>query len=58
MKTHQMPVFKPARRKRLHEEIVGQIRTLIDEGELKSGDKLPPGASTGRALRRFPALPA
>ena len=42
MKTHQMPVFKPARRKRLHEEIVGQIRTLIDEGELKSGDKLPP----------------
>lgn len=41
MKTHQMPVFKPARRKRLHEEIVGQIRSLIEEGELKSGDKLP-----------------
>lgn len=36
---HEQP---PARRMRLHEEIVGQIRSLIKAGELKSGDKLPP----------------
>jgi len=33
--------LKPARKKRIHEEIVAQIRELIAEGELKSGDRLP-----------------
>lgn len=32
---------KAARKVRLHEEIVSQIRELIAQGELKSGDKLP-----------------
>jgi len=42
VKAQMTPAFKPARRIRLHEEIVGQIRDLIEKGELKSGDKLPP----------------
>ncbi|GFM36715.1 FadR/GntR family transcriptional regulator [Desulfovibrio psychrotolerans] len=32
---------KTVRRVRLHEEIVAQIRELIERGELKSGDRLP-----------------
>lgn len=41
MKAAPAPGSRPPR-KRLHEEIVGQIRALIARGELKSGDKLPP----------------
>ncbi len=33
---------KPINSTRIYEEIVRQIRTLISEGKLKSGDRLPP----------------
>ena len=33
---------EPINSTRIYEEIVRQIRTLISEGKLKSGDKLPP----------------
>ena len=33
-------MFKPIKTKRVYEEIVDQIQTLINEGELKAGDKL------------------
>lgn len=34
--------IKAARKKRLYEEIVSQIQNLIETGELRSGDRLPP----------------
>jgi len=34
-------VFKPIRPKKISEEIVEQIRTLISEGELKPGERVP-----------------
>ena len=34
--------LKAARKKRLYEEIVSQIQHLIETGELRSGDRLPP----------------
>lgn len=34
--------LKAARRNRLYEEIIAQIQDLIDSGNLKSGDQLPP----------------
>lgn len=41
MKSTLTSPIKPIRKKRIHEEIVVQIRELIAEGELKSGDRLP-----------------
>jgi GntR family transcriptional regulator, transcriptional repressor for pyruvate dehydrogenase complex len=40
------PIFGPARPRRTFEEIINQIKTNIEEGRLKRGDKLP----TERAL--------
>jgi GntR family transcriptional repressor for pyruvate dehydrogenase complex len=34
--------LKAVRKKKLFEEIVGQIKDLIDNGDLKAGDQLPP----------------
>jgi DNA-binding FadR family transcriptional regulator len=34
--------FKPIRAKRAFEEVAGQVRTLVSEGTLKPGDRLPP----------------
>jgi len=34
--------LKAARRNRLYEEIIAQIQNLINNGNLKSGDQLPP----------------
>jgi len=36
-----MQVLKVVQKKKAHEDIVHQIRTLIDSGKLKSGDHLP-----------------
>src|SRR5271163_4313468 len=35
------PSFRPARPRRAFEEIIHQIKALIEEGALKPGDKLP-----------------
>ncbi|MWA03500.1 GntR family transcriptional regulator [Actinomadura sp. LD22] len=34
-------LFRPARPRRAFDEIIGQIRALIENGELKPGDRLP-----------------
>jgi GntR family transcriptional repressor for pyruvate dehydrogenase complex len=34
--------MRPVKKKRLYEDIVGQIKNLIKKGKLKSGDRLPP----------------
>ncbi|MEJ2201826.1 MAG: GntR family transcriptional regulator, partial [Desulfuromonadaceae bacterium] len=34
-------VFEPIRPKKISEEIVEQIKTLIAKGELKPGDRIP-----------------
>jgi DNA-binding FadR family transcriptional regulator len=34
-------MFRPARPRRAFDEIIGQIRALIENGELKPGDRLP-----------------
>jgi DNA-binding FadR family transcriptional regulator len=36
------PTLEPIKSTRIYEEIVRQIRTLISEGRLRSGDQLPP----------------
>ncbi|MBI4560568.1 MAG: FadR family transcriptional regulator, partial [Candidatus Rokubacteria bacterium] len=36
------PDVEPIKSTRIYEEIVRQIRTLISEGKLRSGDQLPP----------------
>lgn len=41
MKSDLASSLQATRKKRIHEEIVSQIRELIAEGELKSGDRLP-----------------
>jgi GntR family transcriptional repressor for pyruvate dehydrogenase complex len=38
----EWPAVEPVRSTRIYEEIVRQIRVLIGEGQLKSGDRLPP----------------
>lgn len=36
------PTVEPIKSTRIYEEIVRQIKTLVQEGRLKSGDRLPP----------------
>ncbi len=38
----EWPNVEPIKSTRIYEEIVRQIKTLVQEGKLKSGDKLPP----------------
>jgi GntR family transcriptional repressor for pyruvate dehydrogenase complex len=38
----EWPRLEPVRSTRIYEEIVRQIRTLVADGKLKSGDRLPP----------------
>ncbi len=38
----EWPDVEPIKSTRIYEEIVRQIKTLVQEGRLKSGDKLPP----------------
>lgn len=38
----QWPTVEPVKSTRIYEEIVRQIRALIADGQLKSGDRLPP----------------
>jgi DNA-binding FadR family transcriptional regulator len=35
-------VFRPARPRRAFEEIIGQIQTMVEDGTLRPGDRLPP----------------
>lgn len=35
-------LFRPARPRRAFDEIIGQVRQLIDDGQLSAGDRLPP----------------
>ena len=35
-------IMRPVKKKRIYEDIVGQIKNLIKKGKLKSGDRLPP----------------
>ena len=37
-----MPASAPQRSRRLHEEIVARIERMIAEGEVRTGDRLPP----------------
>lgn len=41
MKKRSTPIFKPARRKRIFEDIIEQIENAILSGRLKNGEKLP-----------------
>jgi GntR family transcriptional repressor for pyruvate dehydrogenase complex len=38
----ELPDFEPIKSTRIYEEIVRQVKALIAEGRLKSGDQLPP----------------
>jgi GntR family transcriptional repressor for pyruvate dehydrogenase complex len=38
----ELAVIEPVRRSRLYQDIVSQIETLLDKGELRPGDQLPP----------------
>jgi GntR family transcriptional repressor for pyruvate dehydrogenase complex len=40
----------PVKSTRIYEQIVGQVRTLIAEGRLKSGDRLPPERELAETL--------
>ena len=40
--TTEGPSLEPVRSTRIYEEIVRQVKQLIGEGRLKSGDRLPP----------------
>src|SRR6266851_3407107 len=42
---------EPINSPRIYEEIVRQIRTLISEGKLKSGDRLPPERDLAERFR-------
>ena len=44
-----MAVIEPIRRSRLYQDIVSQIETLLDKGELRPGDQLPPERALGWA---------
>jgi GntR family transcriptional repressor for pyruvate dehydrogenase complex len=39
---HDLAVIEPIRRSRLYQDIVSQIESLLDRGELHPGDQLPP----------------
>ena len=39
----------PIKSTRIYEEIVRQVKQMIAEGRLKSGDRLPPEREIGRA---------
>ena len=38
----EWPLVEPIKSTRIYEEIIRQIKTLVQEGKLKSGDQLPP----------------
>jgi len=42
IKPPEWPSLEPIRNTRIYEEIVRQIRALVADGKLKSGDRLPP----------------
>ena len=43
--------LEPVKSTRIYEEIVRQIRTLVAEGQLKSGDRLPPERDLAERFR-------
>ncbi|MBI4608529.1 MAG: FadR family transcriptional regulator [Candidatus Rokubacteria bacterium] len=45
------PDVEPIKSTRIYEEIVRQIKTLVQEGRLKSGDKLPPERDLAERFR-------
>src|SRR5258708_7840481 len=47
----EWPKVEPINSPRIYEEIVRQIRTLISEGKLKSGDRLPPERDLAERFR-------
>jgi len=47
----QWPSLEPVRSTRIYEEIVRQIRLLIADGHLKSGDRLPPERDLAERFR-------
>jgi GntR family transcriptional repressor for pyruvate dehydrogenase complex len=50
-RTMEWPKLEPVSSTRIYEEIVRQIRTLISEGKLKSGDRLPPERDLAERFR-------
>jgi GntR family transcriptional repressor for pyruvate dehydrogenase complex len=47
----EWPSLEPVRNTRIYEEIVRQIRLLITDGHLKSGDRLPPERDLAERFR-------
>ncbi|MET0851079.1 MAG: GntR family transcriptional regulator, partial [Candidatus Rokuibacteriota bacterium] len=47
----EWPSLEPVRSTRIYEEIVRQIRLLIADGHLKSGDRLPPERDLAERFR-------
>jgi GntR family transcriptional repressor for pyruvate dehydrogenase complex len=47
----KLPSLEPVRSTRIYEEIVRQIRLLIADGHLKSGDRLPPERDLAERFR-------
>jgi GntR family transcriptional repressor for pyruvate dehydrogenase complex len=47
----EWPTLEPVRSTRIYEEIVRQIRVLIADGHLKSGDRLPPERDLAERFR-------
>jgi GntR family transcriptional repressor for pyruvate dehydrogenase complex len=47
----ELPSLEPVRSTRIYEEIVRQIRMLIADGHLKSGDRLPPERDLAERFR-------
>ena len=47
----EWPSLEPVRSTRIYEEIVRQIRVLISDGHLKSGDRLPPERDLAERFR-------
>ncbi len=45
------PTVEPIKSTRIYEEIVRQIKTLVQEGRLKSGDRLPPERDLAERFR-------
>ncbi len=45
------PMFKPVKKTRIHEEIVIKIRSMIDQGKLKKGDRLPTERELAEAFK-------
>ena len=45
----QWPNVEPIKSTRIYEEIVRQVKQLIADGKLKSGDQLPPSGTSRRS---------